>query len=58
MYIACAFRYATVSQSVLENNQTSIESSLERVFDIKPDQAKKLFTELMQCMKKKDLVNF
>ena len=50
-------RYAVSGQNVLENNKASIVSSLERVFELKTDMAEKLFVELMQCARKKDLVS-
>ena len=50
-------RHSTNGVSMIEANRDTICLTLERIFDIRPAQAEKLFTEVIQCMRKRDLVS-
>lgn len=42
---------------MIEANRDTIILALERVFELRPVQAEKLFAEVLQCVRKKDLVS-
>ena len=41
---------------MIEGSHETVIMTLERVFELRPVQAEKLFTEVLQCMRKRDLV--
>lgn len=43
---------------MIEANRDTIILALERVFELRPVQAEKLFAEVLQCVRKRDLVSF
>ena len=49
-------RYASSGLNVLEANRETIVQTLERVFDVRQTQAEKLFAEVLQCVRKRELV--
>lgn len=42
---------------MIEGSRETVIMTLGRVFELRPVQAEKLFTEVMQCMRKRDLVS-
>ncbi|XP_076047574.1 transient receptor potential cation channel, subfamily M isoform X4 [Oratosquilla oratoria] len=54
--LAFVHKFASSGLNMIEANRDTITITLERVFDLRSDQAEKLFVELMQCARKKDLI--
>ncbi|XP_066967422.1 transient receptor potential cation channel trpm isoform X5 [Macrobrachium rosenbergii] len=54
--LAFVHKYSTNGLSMIEANRDNICLTLERIFDIRAAQAEKLFTEVIQCMRKRDLI--
>lgn len=42
---------------MIEGSRETVIMTLGRVFELRPMQAEKLFTEVLQCMRKRDLVS-
>ncbi|XP_047469379.1 transient receptor potential cation channel trpm-like isoform X1 [Penaeus chinensis] len=54
--LAFVHKYASSGLNLIEANRDTIILTLERVFEIRPSQAEKLFTEVLQCVRKRDLI--
>lgn len=42
---------------MIEGSRETVIMTLGRVFELRPVQAEKLYTEVLQCMRKRDLVS-
>ncbi|CAL4083894.1 unnamed protein product [Meganyctiphanes norvegica] len=51
-----AFLHKYAGLNMIEANQDTIIVSIMNIFELKEPQAKKLFSELLQCMRKKELI--
>ena len=51
------FRCASKGLHVIEANRSAITAALVEVFDLKVEQAEKLFLEVLQCVRKRNLVS-
>ncbi|KAK7065328.1 Transient receptor putative cation channel subfamily M member 7 [Halocaridina rubra] len=54
--LAFVHKHTTNGLQMIEANRDTICVTLERIFDIRPVQAEKLFAEVIQCMRKRDLI--
>ncbi|CAL4164580.1 unnamed protein product, partial [Meganyctiphanes norvegica] len=52
-----AFVHKYAGLNMIEANRDTIILTLMRVFELRDEQAEKLFAELLQCMRKKELIN-
>lgn len=50
-------RYTYSGLNMIEGSRETVIMTLGRVFELRPTQAEKLFTEVLQCMRKRDLVS-
>ncbi|XP_071516413.1 transient receptor potential cation channel trpm isoform X2 [Panulirus ornatus] len=54
--LAFVHKYACTGLNMIEANRDTIILALERVFELRPMQAEKLFAEVLQCVRKRDLI--
>ncbi|XP_042218269.1 transient receptor potential cation channel trpm-like [Homarus americanus] len=54
--LAFVHKYACSGLNMIEANRDTIILALERVFELRPVQAEKLFAEVLQCVRKRDLI--
>ncbi|XP_045135397.1 transient receptor potential cation channel trpm-like isoform X2 [Portunus trituberculatus] len=54
--LAFVHKYTYSGLSMIEGSRETVIITLGRVFELRPVQAEKLYTEVLQCMRKRDLI--
>ncbi|KAK4317577.1 hypothetical protein Pmani_011358 [Petrolisthes manimaculis] len=54
--LAFVHKYTCSGLNMIEGNRETVILALERVFDLRTSQAEKLFAEVLQCVRKRDLI--
>uniref|UniRef100_A0A0P4WG93 TRPM SLOG domain-containing protein n=1 Tax=Scylla olivacea TaxID=85551 RepID=A0A0P4WG93_SCYOL len=54
--LAFVHKYTYSGLSMIEGSRETVIMTLGRVFELRPVQAEKLYTEVLQCMRKRDLI--
>jgi hypothetical protein len=57
IFLCCRYASESGEQTVLENMKEYLVSTIQRTFEVGVEQAECLYSELLQCTRKKNLVS-